>query len=946
MSAPVPPIAITRALDLAALASPVRLARPARLYAVVLDRRGNPGARHFLLKLSEGTAVFALAAPGVTFLLDEQGPPSPQPLIRQEPLIPAAIDVWYAALLRARGLPHGGGDAVPVTAGDDRHFSAGTSVSTSATGAHIVWLRSKAPILFYPAAGGAEASPAMSCLAVADQVRVELATDGNVQAIDAARLVEQYEPAALIDFLGDLSAELARRIAAALIKRDAAERERWQEASDADEIRASQAVQRLRDVALFRAPSAGPVGRSSTDPLADTLAIISDHVGFALRVPLHDDVHAPLPLRLEDYAIASGFRCRRIVLDDGWWKEEGPPFIAVEGKTGRPLAVVFRRGRWRIIEPQTLAETVVDKAAAAALSADGYMFYPSLPDKPTGRDVWRLATFGMQGDIRRLLIAGAAASFASLLMPIAIGSILGVAIPDGRFTLLTDMLFLLLAAAAGSTGFQVARAMSLIRLGTHLDQRLQAAIWDRVMRLRLSFFRQYSTGDLTWRMLGVDTMRRIMTGQLVNAVVGGIFSLASLGIMLIYDVVLTAFAASYTLVAAGVLIAVGRIQKRRQQSVYDQTGVVSGLMTELIRGIAKLRVTAAELRAFSRWSDAFARQRFSAAGALRMNAIQVIVASSLPFVGAIGIFGIAAGGGNAIDVASFAAFNSAFGQFTAAMLSLAIAFNSLIEILPLHARLQPILAAPLEVEQHRIDPGELRGGITVRNLWFRYTENGPWVLEDVDIAVRPGESIAIVGPSSAGKSTLLRLLLGFEAPTRGNIYYDDHDLSELDLRLVRRRIGVVLEKFDLFPGSLYENIAGGTPLAADRVMEAAELAGLGPDIAAMPRGIHSALAEGGCQLSGGQRQRIMIARALVNRPRVLFFDRAMATLDHHTQAIIRESLMKMSGTRLVVTNHHNALRNVDRVIVMEGGRIVETGRYDELMARRGTFYGLSRREFG
>jgi ABC-type bacteriocin/lantibiotic exporter with double-glycine peptidase domain len=431
---------------------------------------------------------------------------------------------------------------------------------------------------------------------------------------------------------------------------------------------------------------------------------------------------------------------------------------------------------------------------------------------------------------------------------------------------------------------------------------------------------------------------------LVNAVVGGVFSLASLGIMLIYDAILTLFAVGYTLVAAGVLIAVGRIQKRQQKEVYDQTGIVSGLMTELIRGIAKLRVTAAELRAYSRWSDAFARQRFSAAGALRMNALQVITASSLPFVGAIGIFGIAASGGNAIDVASFAAFNRAFGQFTAALLSLAIAFNSMIEILPLYARLQPILAAPLEVEQHRIDPGELRGGIIVRNMWFRYKENGPWVLEDVEIEVRPGESVAIVGASGAGKSTLLRLLLGFEAPSRGGIYYDDHDLKELDLRLVRRQTGAVLENSDLFPGSLYENIAGSAPLSADQVMEAAQLAGLGADIAVMPKGIHSALAEGGRQLSSGQRQRVMIARALVNRPRLLFFDHAMATLDNRTQAIIRESIAKMSGTRIVITNRLSTLRDTDRIIVLEAGRVVETGPYDELMARRGPFYRLSRQQ--
>ena len=156
------------------------------------------------------------------------------------------------------------------------------------------------------------------------------------------------------------------------------------------------------------------------------------------------------------------------------------------------------------------------------------MLYAPLPDKPSSRDIWRFSTYGVRGDIRRLLIASAAASAVALLMPVATGAILGTAIPDGRYTLLSDMLLLLIAAAVGGIGFQMARAMSLIRLGTHLDQRLQAAVWDRVLRLRMSFFRQYLIGDLTWRILGVDTMRRILTGQSVNAVIGGVFSLASL----------------------------------------------------------------------------------------------------------------------------------------------------------------------------------------------------------------------------------------------------------------------------------------------------------------------------------------------------------------------------------------------------------------------------------
>ena len=938
MNAPAPVGQPEGPFDLAGLAGPPgRLVRAARLYGVVLDGAGNPGPRQFIATLSEGAAVFALAAPGVSFLLHEQGAPSSLPLIGQGSIDAGALDAWYAALLSAPGLPHGDAETEPLMPGDRRIFSAGTCVTARQT----LWLEAETPTLIYPAASGAPASTPTTCLVLTNQTRAEIAGDDEVVALDTATLLARRSPAQL----GELTAPIAKRIAVALVRRDAGRRQRWQQTQEIDEARASNALKRLRDVALFRRPTPALVARPGQDHLPGVLAILADASGFELRMPLHDRVRAALFERLKAYAFASGFGFREIALNGDWWRRQGPPFIAVWGETGRPLAVLFRRRRWRIVDPETFAETAVDEATAAKVRPAGYMLYAPLPDKPSSRDVWRFSTFGVRGDIRRLLLAAAAASLAALLTPVATGAILGVAIPDGRITLLTDMLLLLLAAAIGGTGFQVARAMSLIRLGTHLDQRLQAAVWDRVLRLRMSFFRQYLIGDLTWRIMGVDAMRRILTGQSINAVIGGVFSLASLGIMLIYNVPLAMFAVGYAIVAGGVLFAIGRIQKRLQQQVFNQTGIVSGLLIELIGGIAKLRVAAAELRAFTRWSNAFTQQRRSTAGALRLNAVQAIAATSLPFLGAIGIFGIAGSSADPIDVGSFAAFYAAFGQFTAAVLGLANAINTSIDVVPLFSRMRPILEAPLEVEQHRVDPGPLSGAIAVRGLWFRHTREGPWVLENVDFDVRPGENVAIVGPSGSGKSTLLRLLLGLEMPTRGNIAYDDKDLKELDLRLVRRQIGSVLEGAGLFPGSLHDNIAGSAPLSREQVLEAVRLAGLEADIARMPMGLDSAVTDGGSQISGGQRQRVIIARALVNRPRLLFFDEATSALDNRTQAIVQRSIERMNATRIIVAHRLSTIRDADRILVLEAGRIVESGRCDELVAKRGAFHRLARRQF-
>jgi len=255
-----------------------------------------------------------------------------------------------------------------------------------------------------------------------------------------------------------------------------------------------------------------------------------------------------------------------------------------------------------------------------------------------------------------------------------------------------------------------------------------------------------------------------------------------------------------------------------------------------------------------------------------------------------------------------------------------------------------VFEAPLEVERSRVDPGELLGSIAVRDLSFRYSEDGPWVVENVNFEIKPGESLAIVGPSGSGKSTVLRLLLGLETPTRGGVFYDGKDLERLDLRLVRRQIGTVLETSRLVPGSVYDNIAGSAPLPRERVMEAVRLAGLEADVAAMPMGLETLVMEGGAQLSGGQRQRLMIARALVRRPRLIFLDEATSALDNGTQAIVGHSIAAMNATRIVIAHRLSTVRDADRILVLDRGRIAEIGTYDELIERGGAFHRLAQRQ--
>lgn len=732
-----------------------------------------------------------------------------------------------------------------------------------------------------------------------------------------------------------MTGPMERESAGDVADRIAAERRRQ------DEAKASAALQRLRDVAALRPSAAAPVAISGSDFLAAALAVIAEAEGFELRLPRADDRTSSLFDRLARFANSSRFRFREIALEDGWWKKEGPAFLAVALSDGRPQAVVWRRRRWRAIDPETHVETVIDKAAAAAFVPRAYMIYPSLPDRVTTGQIWRFAVFGARREVARLLVAAAAATLAALLIPIATSSVLGFAVPDGRISLLIDMMVVLVAAAIGSAGFQVVRSVALIRLGTHIDLRLQAAVWDRVMRLQTSFFRRYDVGDLALRILGIDAIRRILAGQAVNGLISGVFSLASLGVMLAYDVRLGLFATAYAAVAAGILFLLARQQLRLERNFYAGKGIVTGLLMEILGGIAKLRVAAAELRAFARWSNAFADQRANDSGPIVIR--QTVLSTTLPIFGTLCVLAIA-GSGTQTDVAAFAAFNSAFGQLTAAFLALTTSINAAVKATPLFDRARPVFDAMPEVGESRIDPGALSGHVAVHNLSFRYSADRPLILDNIDFEARPGESIAIVGGSGSGKSTLLRLLLGFETPTQGGVYYDGKDLGTLDLRLVRHQIGAVLETAGLIPGRIFDNISGSSPLTRAQVAEAVRLVGLDADIAAMPLGLDTIVMEGGGQLSGGQRQRLVIARALVNRPRLILLDQATSALDNRTQAALAANLAAMNATRIVIAHRLSTIRDADRILVLESGRIVQSGPYDELIGQDGAFRRLVERQ--
>ena len=298
-----------------------------------------------------------------------------------------------------------------------------------------------------------------------------------------------------------------------------------------------------------------------------------------------------------------------------------------------------------------------------------------------------------------------------------------------------------------------------------------------------------------------------------------------------------------------------------------------------------------------------------------------------------------------INQSDYLAFTAAYGSVMGAFSSLAGISLSVGKIKPVLEMAEPFLKTEPETADNKEMVTKLSGSIELNNVYFRYTENSPYIVNNLSLKIKNGEYVAVVGKTGCGKSTLMRLLLGFEKPEKGAVYYDGKDLNRLDLGSLRRRIGTVMQDGGLLHGDIFSNIIISAPdLTPDDAWEAAETAGLADDIRAMPMGMQTVISEGHGGISGGQKQRLMIARAIAPKPKILMFDEATSALDNKTQKQVSEALDKMGCTRIVIAHRLSTIRHCDRILVLDGGRVIEEGTYEELIKRDGYFAELVERQ--
>jgi NHLM bacteriocin system ABC transporter ATP-binding protein len=647
-------------------------------------------------------------------------------------------------------------------------------------------------------------------------------------------------------------------------------------------------------------------------------------------------------------AESAGVRVRRVRLHDSWWKGDHGPLL-VESKDHKLFAAIPTRAGQYQLHDGAGATWESEQIQDLPLSQTAYMLYPSLPDRPvTARDLILFAFSSIwKEDLLALVIYAIAAGLLTTAIPIATGLLFSFAIPHGNTDLLYGVVLALCMTIAASAIFSYALDLTLIRIQGSIGRVMEAAIWDRVLKLPPSFFRKYNAGELASMVGIIDEIQKSLAGVMALAVFGVTYSVFNIILIFIIFPPIAWVMLLFTLGGVGITIVLGWLSFRLKTRLLSLQGHLTGTSFQMLKGIAKITSSGAQNRAYMRWEIEYMEQISLKIRLGNYRAYSRVFSTVWPGILTLLVFLLASeiiANRASVSNGWFLAFFAAVGAFSAAFASLGDAFIVLYDVRPMWARMAPILEAQLETRAGNISPGKLAGAIEVSHVSFRFSPDTPLVLTDVSFMVSPGEFVAIVGTSGGGKSTLLRILLGFEEPYSGSVLYDGQNLARLNIHEVRKQTGAVLQDGQLMADTIFNNIAASRSLSQEEAWNAARMAGIDDDINAMPLGMQTIISEGATNISGGQRQRILIARALASQPRIIFFDEATSSLDNIAQKTVRDSIQKLHLTRVIIAHRISTIENADRIYVLEEGKIAESGTFDELMAKGGVFSRIARRQ--
>ncbi len=683
--------------------------------------------------------------------------------------------------------------------------------------------------------------------------------------------------------------------------------------------------------------------------LIDALHLIGRHEGIDFKVPARTGPSQSAP-GLVDVLDASGVRARRLCLknEDAWWRTDSHAMLGFRKQDGQPVALlpgVF--GRYREIDPVSKRTVRVDEEQAGALREDAWMFYRPLPaGRVKPRDLLRLALHGSVPDIARLVAAGLPYGLIQLLPALALGFVAHEIAAGGTAGAIYTVAWVLAGFGLLGALLHLGQSMAMMRLEGRSASRAEAAFWDRLMRLPPAVLHRHPSGDLAMSGMTFQNLRDGLQGVVADSFLSLIFLAPVFAVIFFYDAALGGLALAFSLASLLIAAMLGAVQVAPYARMIRASRAVAGRLFQIIGGFAKLRVENAEGSAFAMWARDYREQKRAELDLSVLEGHSRAFSAALPFLAAAVLLAAAVSvGERSMPVGDFLVVYLVFIAFQSAVARLGESFGTVAAMLSAFEQMRPLLGAVPETETEGEPVEYLGGDLLFDRISFRYDPDGPLILDDVTIHAQPGEFIAIAGESGTGKSTLFRLALGIDHPSAGAVYYDGRDLRHLNLRQLRRKVGAVPQAVGLHPLDIWDNLASHHDgVTNDEVWESVRIAEVEKEIKAMPMGMMTMVGASGSVLSGGESQRVTIARSVIGKPRIMLLDEATNWLDNENQVNVMNNLNALTSTRVVIAHRLSTLEQADRIYVLSGGKVVQSGAFDELMEEDGVFKELVRRQ--